>query len=271
MLIPDTAVSMKCEGVMSNETADRKELLLLNEATGVFTREALNKVFHYCDKLLEDDLPQSAKEAIAELDAECCKLLRNRLLLSRIIKYRLEEPKTRVCSFSDVFMNCCATVNAICLQEKVEFSFSNYYPESRIPLSADECCLLLMLPIAISCMEKDRKDMGVRLIASKHGSRLQLEYVFKSKVSDIFTLAEECKKTDGSSGVFFPNTLMAFSLLEAVAHAKAIMTVKNDKTLIISVELADDKAALTSFASPYIDNRFSLPYIMLADIVKREV
>ena len=25
MLIPDTAVSMKCEGVMSNETADTKE------------------------------------------------------------------------------------------------------------------------------------------------------------------------------------------------------------------------------------------------------
>lgn len=270
MLTPDTAISMKCEGVMSNETADTKELLLLSEATGAFTREALNKVFNSCSRLLDDDLPQYVKESIAGIDADCCKLLRNRMLLGKLIRNRLEEPRNAVCSFTDVYANCCEAVNAICLQEKVGFSFSAYYPESKIPLSADECCTLLTLPVALSCMAKNRKDMGVRLIASKSGKRIKLEYTFNGEVPDVYALAEECKKTDRSSGVFFPEPLIAFSLVEAVRRSGSIMTVKG-KNIVILLDVCDDKKEITSRAFPYIDNRFSIPYLMLADIVKLEI
>ena len=254
---------------MNNGNDINSELLRLKSASESITKQTLNRILSICDTLIDDELPAYVKERLADIDAGCCKLLRDRALLNRLADYLSKKATDeKCCSLSDVYANCCRTIDAICGFAGKAFSFSEFIPEYKLNVSAEECCLLLLLPVALA-FECDN-DNDVRLIASRKGDKLELEYTFKGKVPPVEKLAAECGKTDSSSGLYFTDSLLALALKETVADCGASLSVNNNK-LTVQLTAADKNAIVNSAAESYIDNRFSLPYIMLAGIVRREI
>ena len=245
------------------------ELLRLKSASNSFTKEALNKILVFCDIMIEDEASERSKEKPADIEAVCCRILRDRDLINRLVSYLTKTgPEEKYCSFTDVYANCTGTIDAICRSSGKEFDANEFIPFRKLNATADKCCLLLTLPIALA-FEHDGSN-GVRLIASTKNDRLELEYNFSRKAPPVADLAAECKKTDHSSGLYFTEPLLALTLTETVADLGGLISISN-KTIRISVPLADKDATVNSAADSYIDNRFSLPYIMLAGIVRREI
>ena len=253
---------------MENRDNENSLLMLLSEASSSYTNNALGRIIKSCDGMLEDELPAYVKENLADIDAECCKLMRNRLLLTRLISYCLDKKTEKCCSFTDVYAYTVETVRAIAKQEKADFDCNDYQPECKVYASAESCCLLLLLPLALT-LERE-KSVRTRLIASSKPGRVELEFAVFGELPDIDLLAEECMKTDRSSGLFFIEPLIAYNLKKTVNECGAEMTVKKNK-LIISLPKAPKNAKINSYATPYIDNRFSLPYLLLAGIIRREI
>ena len=254
---------------MRNESEINRELLRIKSAFAAFTNETLNKVLFTCDELLGSELSDGVKEKLADIDAECCRLIRNRLLLDRITGYLTSAGKSDTCcSFTEVYVNCCRTVSAICTKEGTSFDYAGFVPPCTVNMSAERCCMLLLLPIALA-LEHD-PETDIRLDASRRGDRLELEYGFSGKVPPVAELAEECKKTDRSSGLFFPQSLLALDLTETAADCGALLSV-GKKGLVLSLPITESYTTVNSTPDSYIDNRFSLPYIMLSGIVRREI
>lgn len=254
---------------MRNDNEIRLQLLQLGAASDSFTKQALNRIAGICDLMLEEDLPANVREKLAEIDRECCCLLRNRLLLNCLAEGVASDSSAgKNCSFAGVYANCCRTVKAICDSAGKEFSFSEFLPEYELSLPANKLVLLILLPVALA-FEHD-PDAGVRLIASRKGKRIELEFTVSGKMPPVAELAEECRKTDRSSGLFFTEPLLALTLTETAAVCGAALSVDKNK---ISISLRRAETPSESLAAPesYIDNRFSLPYIVLAGIVRREI
>lgn len=254
---------------MRNESEINRELLRIKAASATFTNEALHKVLYTCDELLNSDLPDSVKKKLADIDAECCKLIRNRLLLDRITSYLSSTGKSNsCCSFTEVYVRCCRTVEAICAKEGTLFTYTGFAPPCNLAVSAEKCCMLLLLPVALA-LEHD-PDTDIHLAVSRRGDRLELEYAFSGNVPPVAELAEECKKLDRSSGLFFTRPLLALDLTESAADCGALLSVGR-KSLALSLPIAENCSTVNSAPDSYIDNRFSLPYIMLSGIIRREI
>lgn len=252
-----------------HNTDKEQELLRLNRAASLFTNEAINKIINACSGIADDNLPAYVRNNLAEIDAECCRLLRNRLLLNQLAEYLVNNNENdKHCSFTDVYANCCRTVEAICRSAGTDFYFSDFMPECKLDLSADKCCMLILLPIALA-FEHDSKT-GVRLIASRKGDRIELEYSFSGNIPPVDKLVEECLKDDRSSGLFFPEPLLALSLKETAAYCNALLSLGKN-SLALSLNTAESNTCVNSLPESYIDNRFSLPYIILSGIVRREI
>ena len=245
------------------------DLLRLDAASSVYTREMLGSILDACSEMLKDEtLSGEIRGKLANIDAECCRLIRNRLLLSTLTRFRLENAGEHCCSFTDVFTNCCATVDAICTQTKAIFEYSRFYLPIKLPMTADNCCLAILLPIAVA-LERD-PETQIRLIASKHTGRIDLDFTFSGEAPDLPKLAAECSKSDGTSGLFFEESLMAECLTNILSDCGSIMSVKGNR-ISVSIPIASEDNKINSPCEPYIDNRFSLPYIVLSRIVKREI
>lgn len=255
---------------MDNSNEAYESLRLIASSYNSFTGDALNRIMNICGDLIQDELPGYVKKNLGEIDGECCRLMRNRLLLKgisdRIISEKDDDGST--CSFPDVYSNCCRTVDAICSHAGVEFSFSSFLPDCVLGISAKECCYLLMLPIALA-LERD-KNAKLRLIASKKHRRLELEYASSVEMPQIADLVEECRKTDYSSGLFFAEPLLGLNLHNAAEDCGALLYEQNKK-LTLSIPILNPDTTVTSPSESYIDNRFSLPYIMLSDVIRREI
>lgn len=253
---------------MPNKNIDNAMLARISEASTSFTKESINRIIKTCDSLLQDELPAYVKEALAEVDSECCRLLRDRRLLAKLTEYALNENEDKCCMFDDVYAKCTETVNAICMQEGVTFNYSKFIPDYKISMSSDDCCSLILLPIAIALEHGDCKK--IRLIPSLKYERIELEYMFPFDVPPVGELAAECLKTDRSSGLYFAETLLAYNLETLLERIGGTMRIKKNKLTLV-IPKAPKKAVVNSAAPPYIDNRFSPPYIMLAKIVRREI
>ena len=254
---------------MRNESEINSELLRIKAASAAFTNEALNRILYTCDDLLNSELPDCFKEKLADIDVECCRLICNRLLLDRIGSYLTSTGKSdNCCSFFDVYVNCCRTVESICMKVGTLFSYTGFVPPCNLKISAEKCCMLLLLPIALALDYDPEND--IRLDVSRRGDRLELEYVFSGKVPPVAELAEECKKTDLSSGLYFTRPLLALDLTEAAANCGALLSVGR-KGLALSLPIAESGTSVNSTPESYIDNRITLPYIKLSGIVRREI
>ena len=245
------------------------ELLHLNDASSVYTRESLGNILDMCNKMLESEtLSAEMRGSIADIDAECCRLIRNRLLLSTITRFNLVESRKHNCSFSDVFAYCCSTVDAICKQTRNDFTYSNFPIPTSVPLTSDHCCLIILLPIAI--MLERNADAQIRIIAAMHNDCIKLTFTFSDEIPDFKKLADECSNNGGSNGLFFEEPLMAKCLIDIIADCNAVMSL-DGKTFSLSIPTSSESGRISSPSEPYIDNRFSLPYIVLSRIVKREI
>lgn len=236
-------------------------------AANAYTAETVNRIIGICDDLLEYELPAHVKERLTEIDADCCRLLRDNTLLNNLLKRRADD-SAKHCSFTDVYANCCRTIDAICRYAGAFFSYSEFIPACKLDISAENCCMLLLLPVALA-VERDAKAT-VRLIASRKGGRLELEYAFSGEAPPVDKLAAECAASDHSNGLFFTEPLLALNLKEIASECGAQLTC-DGKKLVISLPVADKAAEINSVPDSYIDNRLSLPYLMLSGISRREI
>ena len=258
---------------MSNESEIVSELLLIKEAMSVFTHETLGKISASCSELLDGDLPDEARTALADIDKECLTLLRNRILLESLVDYRGGEYARKdgvknCCFLPDVYANCIKTAGTICAQSGASFDYSDFAPPCKLTVSARKCSLLMLLPLSLAFSHDP--GAAIRLDAARRGNKAELVYRISGSLPDIDGLVNECRKTDRSSGIFFEEPLLAYSLSQTASACGAELLIgENSMTLCLPV--AETEAEVDSAPEPYIDNRFSLPYIMLSGIVRREI
>ncbi len=257
---------------MSNEKAKDsngiiEELRRISAADTAFTTEALNRILSACRDLLEEERPElsgCAEKRVRAIDSDCCKLLRDRKLLSKAEDYLVRSPeKECCCCVNDVYFNCMNTVRVICAGTRSQFSFSDFLQTSKLKMSADKCCLLLVLPIALK-MELERYGR-IHVSAARKGDRLEIVYDIDGTVPAVAELAAECERAGGSNGLFFTESLLALVLTRIADDCGALISVGRESISLL-LPLADGAAEVNSVPDAYIDNRFSLPYIMLAGI-----
>lgn len=244
------------------------EFLILDEASSIYTREIAGDIISSCSQLLENDLPESVKERIAKIDADCCRLIRNRFLISKLLRFRVTCGAKRCCSFTEVYDNCYSATRAICLQHGVSFSYTEFPLPCKINTTAEECALLLLLPVTLA-LEKEKND-SIRIITSKKKDMLCIEYTFSHEIPDVFALADECTASNHTSGLYFELPMLSYTLCELLKRYGGSIDASNN-TLTVMIPTAEKSSEINSPSEVYIDNRFSLPYIMLSNIIKREI
>ena len=257
---------------MLNEKENNGELCRIKSAMSFHTREALNRILSDIDDISQDELSEHTREKLSKIDSHCCRLLRNYSLLSTLFDYDAADPgseKTaRCCSFSSIYENCCKTVSSICSQSNASFDYFAFTPPCNLMLDAKDCGLIIILPIALAYTHNT--SSGVRLEASRRGNHIELNYRYYDHVPPIQKLIDGCLKTDYSSGLHFGDSLIAYTLARAieVCGGEFEMT---DNLLRIRLPIAPPEREINSGVEPYIENRFSTPYIMLSEIINREI
>ena len=244
------------------------ELLMLDEASSIYTREIAGDIISSCSELLENDLPQNIKERIAKIDADCCRLIRNRFIISKLLRFRIAGETTRCCSFTEVYENCYSAAKAICLQHGISFRYSDFQIPCKLSSSAEECALLLLLPVTLAL--EDEANTSIRIITSKKKDMLCIEFTFSHKLPDIGALSDECDSPDHTNGLFFELPMFSHTLRESLKRLSGKLEV-SENTLTLNIPVAEKTTDINSPSEVYIDNRFSLPYIMLSHIIKREI
>lgn len=245
---------------------------LIKEAIDVSVRETVGKISASCNYIIDCDVSDEIRAKIEDIDAECRVLLRNDLLLSTLLDVSVknggkDNSAEYCCFFNDVYENCIATTTAICYKVNADFDHSAFAPPCKVAMSSRNCASLMLLPIALA-YSHDR-DCGVRMETTRRGDRVEIEYRIKGGFPPIADLIEECGKNDYSNGLFFEEPLLAYSLSH-VADACGAEIRTEDGVMTLLLPVADTDAAVNSPAEPYIDNRFSLPYVLLAGILKRK-
>ncbi len=253
---------------MTKKSEHEPQILRINEASSVYTREIAGDIINTCSSLMEEPLPKDVLERIAKVDADCCRLIRNRYLLSKLLQFHFAKESSKYCSFADVYANCCETVTAICANEKIPFGCSEFLNPQKVNATSEECALLLLLPIAI-VLEKSVTE-SIRLITTSKKDSVTLEFTFSCEFPDIISLAEECELDGKNNGLFFNLPLLACVLRNTSERLGVSIEISGNK-FIITIPAADSDTVVNSPSEPYIDNRFSLPYIILSKIIKREI
>ena len=253
---------------MTKKSEHGPSMLSIDEASSVYTREIAGNIINTCASLLQEPLPHSVLEKIADIDSSCCHLIRNRLLLSKLLQLHFANGKTKYCCFADVYTNCCETVNAICANEKIPFGYSGFINPHKVNATSEECALLILLPIAV-VLEKSDTDFIRLLVASKKNA-ITMEFSFSCDFPDIASLASECEIEGKNNGIFFDLPLLACVLYNTTEKLGAKLEA-SDKKVVITIPAAGSEMTINSPSEPYIDNRFSLPYIILSKIIKREI
>ena len=257
---------------MLNEKETNSELCRIKNAMSFHTREALNKILSAVDDMSQNELTAYTREKLSKIDSLCCLLLRNQSLLSALFDYNTADKDGSrsecYCSFPEAYDNCCRTVNTICAQADASFDYFAFTPPCILPISAKECGMIILLPIALAYSHN--RATGVRLEATRRGDYIELNYRYYKHIPPIPELIKEALKTDYSNGLYFGDSLIAYTLARAIESCGGDFEF-NDNLLCIRLPIASSEYRVNSRVEPYIDNRFSLPYIMLSEIINRRL